>query len=312
MDPFIRINDPNITNPKYDDNVENQSVPRNIVSFHSPDTMFNTPFLSTTELKLYGYLRGTSSQKFIEPNQHPQFKLISDLALVPAFLAGVLEAIIALRGRITINAPEYPIASYTSIPTVPPAPGYPAQLAGMLTANVLYNTPVIGYNDAINNYFNGSGAFLTDTFTSIVGGGTPALNLINTQHDTQMTLSVVPTGAAGFASISYNNTMPDFAYLGPLGVLQAANQLLYYFSEGASAALALIKAIVPYSQFALQMIAHGFYDDMRRNNSANGLYRFKIDDSFYIRGNIQQMASYNQYGAGGAGTGGAPTANTSG
>jgi hypothetical protein len=305
MDPYIRVNDPSITDPSYSDNIENQFVPKNIVSFHSPDTMFNTPFLSVTELKLYGYLRGKSVQQYIEPNKHPQFKLLSDLALVPAFLAGVLEAIIALRGRITINAPEYPIASYTSIPTAPPAPGYGSQLAGMFTANVLYNTPVIGYNDAINNYFNGSGAFLTDTFTSIVGAGTPALNLINTQHDTQMALSVVPTGAAGFASISYNNTMPDFAYLGPLGVLQAANQLLYYFSEGADVALGVIKAVIPYEQYALQMIAHGLYDDMRSNNPANGLYRFKIDDSTYIRGNIQQLPSYAQYGNTGIpGTGG--------
>ena len=295
MDPFIRVNDRFITDPRYNDNVEDQNVPKDIISFHSPDTMFNTPFLSTTELKLYGYLRGTSTQKFIEPNKHPQFKLLSDLALVPAFLGGVLEAIIALRGKFNINAPEYPLASYTSIPTVPPAPGYPAQLVGMNTANVLYNAPLIGYNDAINNYFNGGAGFLADTLTSIVGAGTPALNLINTQHDTQMSLSVIPTGAAGFASINYNYTMPEFAYLGPLGTLQATNQLLYYFSEGANVTLDIIKAVVPYEQYALQMIAHGFYDDMRRNNSTNGLFRFNIDDRTYIRGNIQQLPSYYDY-----------------
>jgi hypothetical protein len=41
------------------------------MTFHSPDTMFRTPFLSVTELKLYGQLRGTSQHQFVEPSDHP-------------------------------------------------------------------------------------------------------------------------------------------------------------------------------------------------------------------------------------------------
>jgi len=292
MDPYIRINNPNISNPQYSDNVLDQNVPRNIVSFHSPDTMFNTPFLSTTELKLYGYLRGTSNQRYIEPNNHPKFKLLADLALIPAFLAGVLEALISIRGRFTINPPSYTSPGYAS-----DASGttiYPAALAGAINAQALYAAPG-AYNSLINNYFNGSIAFLTDTFTSVVGGGTPVLTGFDNLLAAGMSVLPIPSGGATFGGVSYSYTMPDFAYLGPLGILQYANKLLYYFSEGANAALSIIKALIPFEQYALQMIAHGFYDDMRRNNSPNALFRFKIDDSFYIRGNIQQVPAYQDY-----------------
>ena len=40
-------------------------IPQKVVTFHSPDTNFRTPFLSTVELKLYGSLAGTSNQQFI-------------------------------------------------------------------------------------------------------------------------------------------------------------------------------------------------------------------------------------------------------
>ena len=285
MDPYIRIPDTN-SGLKYNDKVLDQKVPLDMVSFHSPDTMFNTPFLSTTELKLYGYLRGTAEQKFIEPNKHPQFKLLSDLALVPAYLGGVIEAVLSLRGKFTINGPNYTSPGYSSIPTVPPAPGYGQELAGAIAAQ----GALLTYNGALNAYFDTGGA-LADAFVSAFTGTTPAFLAINTPFQTAMTAGVA-TGGVSIAGNTYSYTMPDFAYLGPLGIAEAANQLLYYFAEGANVTLDIIKAVIPYDQYALQMIAHGFYGDMRKNNSTNNLYRFKIQDSFYIRDNIQQVASY--------------------
>jgi hypothetical protein len=306
MDPFIRINDPNITNPKYNDNVEDQRVPRDIVSFHSPDTMFNTPFLSTTELKLYGYLRGTSNQKFIEPNKHPQFKLISDLCLYPMFLTGLIEAIISFRGKIDITSAEY------TTPGLGGDASFAAQAVAASVANAAYTTspyflppnpiPSLGYNNALTNYFTSGGA-LFDALSMAFAGTTPNLTILDTTLEGYMAPAIAAGGVAASGS-RYNYTLPDWAYLDPISrALGATNQLLFYFSEGARATQALLLAIIPYEQFALQMLAHGLYDDMRPNNSANGLYRFKIDDRTYLRGNIQQLPSYYQYGAGGAGTG---------
>jgi hypothetical protein len=163
-DPYFKLPDPN--NPT-SNNVDDQQVPLDMMSFHSPDTMFRSPLLTTTELKVYGYLRGITSQQFIEPNQHPEFKLLADAILFPIFLAGMLEAIISIRGRYTINAPTYTTPGYTSDATgvIP----YTGQVLGMQTAQILYNTPGIGYNPLIENYFNGGIGFLTDTLSTIIG-----------------------------------------------------------------------------------------------------------------------------------------------
>ena len=297
MDPYIRIPDTD-DGTKYADKVLDQKVPLDIVSFHSPDTMFRTPFLSTTELKLYGYLRGVSNQRFIEPNKHPQFKLISDLILYPVFLAGMLEAILSLRGRFTINGPNYTSPGYASDATG--ATIYPAALISANLAQQVYTTiplgsPLLlpgGYNAAIRRYFSTGGA-LTDAITSAFTGTTPNLTAINAQLNAAMATSVA-TGGASVSGTSYNLTMPDFAYLGPLGIAQAANQLLYYFSEGANAALEIIKALTPYEQYALQMIAHGFYSDFRTPDPSK-LFRFDIEDSTYLRDNILQLPFYEAY-----------------
>jgi hypothetical protein len=290
MDPYIRIPDPTNNN-----NVLNQSVPMDMVSFHSPDTMFNTPFLSATELKLYGYLRGQSNQRYIEPNKHPQHKLISDLCVGIMSIAGLIEAITSMRGKIDINSSEY---------TTPGLGGdvtFAAQAAAAILANAAYTTspyilptsfiPALGYNTALTRYFTSGGALL-DSFSMAYTGSTPILSVIDTTLEGYMAGAVAAGGTAASGS-RYSYTLPDWAYLDPVNrALGATNQLLFYFSEGARVALALIKSFIPYDQFALQMIAHGLYDDMRPNNASNGLYRFKMEDSFYIRGNIQQVPSY--------------------
>jgi hypothetical protein len=167
----------------------------------------------------------------------------------------------------------------------------------MLTAQAFYETPVIGYNPLISNYFNGGAGFLSDTLATIAGLGTPALDGINSQHDFNMSglpTSPLALGAATFAPISYTYTMPEYSYLGPLGIAQLTNQLLFYFSEGAGAALDLIQAIIPYEQYALQQISYGFYNDMRSPSSTD-LFRFNLADSTYLRDNILQLPLYTDY-----------------
>ena len=293
MDPYIRIPSPSNNN-----NVLDQAVPMDMVSFHSPDTMFNTPFLSSTELKLYGYLRGQSNQRYIEPNKHPQNKLLSDLVVAVISIGGLIEAIISMRGKIDITSAEY------TTPGLGGDVSFAAQIVGASIANAAYTVspyvlpssliPALGYNNALTRYFTSGGALL-DSFSMAYTGSTPVLSVIDTTLEGYMAGAVAVGGVAASGS-RYSYTLPDWAYLDPFSrALGATNQLLFYFSEGARTTLTLIKAFIPEDQFALQMIAHGFYDDMRRNNAANGLFRFKIEDSFYIRGNIQQVPSYYKY-----------------
>ena len=90
LDNNYQFNDPYIRIPKKPDDytvVIPQNVPTDMITFHSPDTMFTSPFLSMTEIKLYGYLQGVSSQQFIEPDLHPKFKLLSNAAVLISVLA---------------------------------------------------------------------------------------------------------------------------------------------------------------------------------------------------------------------------------
>jgi len=92
-DPYIKAGANN--------NTYTQNVPDDIFSFHSPDTMMTTPFLSTTEFKTYGQLNGYTQQNFNTPSDHPKFKLLSDLVIAPMILGGLAEAIISMVGKRT-------------------------------------------------------------------------------------------------------------------------------------------------------------------------------------------------------------------
>jgi hypothetical protein len=285
-DPYFRIPVPNDATGN---NVDDQQVPLDMMSFHSPDTMFRSPLLTTTELKVYGYLRGRTSQQFIEPNKHPQFKLLADAILFPVFLAGLIEGIISLLGKRTYNLPEMLPASGVS-------DAFGAVPAAYATALGILQPGLISYNTFLDTYF-ASGVALADAGLSIIGSPTAAagaetalITILNTSAIAQVNAPIVQTGTIEFPRYSYLPT--------PLRVLGATNQLLYYFSEGADVAQKLILAVTPYRQYALQMISHGFYNNMI-GNATSDTFRFKLDDSFYIRDNFQQVPYYqNDFGTG--------------
>ena len=272
----------------------NQFIPRDLISFHSPDTMFRTPFLNTTELKLYGNLSGYTSQQFIEPDKHPKFKLLADASLFPMFTIGIAEAIVSMIGKRTYNTldPSYYAAMYdTAFAAGPVAINNPAQL----TAQTTITSSVATYNTFVDTYYSSGFGYITDAITAFVLGYdntsvATAQDVLIGSINTQAAIS-----GSGVKPISkYTGTIefPTYAYL-PTGLrlLGGANQILFYFSEGASATLDLIYALLPYRQFALQQIAHGFYSGMNPN-SVTDLYRFKIEESFYMRDNIQEVSRY--------------------
>jgi len=278
IDPYIKIPDPNDN-----DKVLDQNVPLDFVSFHSPDTSFRTPFLSATELKLYGYLRGASTQRFIEPSKHPQFKLFSDLVVIPMFLAGLIEAVVSFIGRYnkestSYNGPGFDLlAAGTSVPS---------QLAGLIGAS----TASSFYDTSLQTYYSAGGSIL-DALSYIFTGTRPIVGALNTGLATALDISA-GVGGIGTPGNIYHRTTPDLDYLPiPLRVLGGLNQALYYFSEGANVTADLIRAIIPFDQYALQMISHGFYADMR-SPDATKLFRFNIEDSTYLRDNILEMPGY--------------------
>jgi len=272
-DPYFKIVD--------DDNdtihIQQTDIPKDIVSFHSPDTSFRNPYLSVTELKLYGHLQGTATEQFIEPNKHPQAKLIADAALFPMILGGLVEAIISLLGKRTINTPggayqdQYgmEIIEGTSVPFTP----------GWNLATVdagLYATGSFAFNQALNAYFGGGGSI-----ADIVAGGNILEGIYNTFKG---------TGNVKEATVLSTELGPGQL----LGLVPTLAQAAYYFSEGAATTLRLIYALIPYRQYALQMVAHAYYNlfSAPLGTPAQGSVRkrFNVEDSFYLRDTLQDMS----------------------
>lgn len=109
------INDPFIIAIDDDDDkidYEESDMPKDVITFHSPDLEFKRPLLSMTELKLYGHLQGTSRHEHIEPDQHPEHKLISNLTMFAGIIGGIIDVLLANLGKRTINAPG---ASFTRV-----------------------------------------------------------------------------------------------------------------------------------------------------------------------------------------------------
>jgi hypothetical protein len=289
-DPYVRV----IDNGGNRVNVNLNQIPRNITTFHSPDTNFRTPFLSGVELKLYGNLRGISQQSFVEPNQHPKNKLLSDLALFPMVLVGIAEAITSLMGKktTTSSGAEYHkvygitqnwVSGNATINDLT-SPSYATDDFGRQTFNTANEGLPTSFDSklygALRGYFLGGPlSFLTgNAKTDAVLGGTQLKNKYldfltkgNVFKAPTITTEVRVGGLAGLAA--------------------SVAQMAYFFSEGAELALRVIYAILPDRQYALQMQAHGFYSTFNPTASGN-LYRFKIEDSYYLRDNIQDMKPY--------------------
>lgn len=75
---------------------------KDMLSFHGPDVTFSTPFLNTTEVKIYQELYGTSNGRFETPYKHPKFKIPTDFAdiftKVIASIATIAKIVGALAG----------------------------------------------------------------------------------------------------------------------------------------------------------------------------------------------------------------------
>jgi len=288
-DPYIKVPDSNNTN-----NVINQQVPRDIISFHSPDTMFRTPFLSFSELKIYGHLLGASDQRFKEPDQHPKWKLISDESLTIMFLLGIAEAVYSFQGKYIVNEP-------------PPQPiplAFDPITAGLqIAGRVALETATSNYERQLTGYYTGLGSFTTvpvvppgglliDAIASIFTGARPVYGLaIDAPYDVALTVAAIDQVISPSYQ-SYTRELPKWSYLDPISrALGGLNQFTFYFSEGVDIALRGIYAIVKWDQYALQMIAHGFYGAFGANKSTDTV-RFRVEDGSFLRDNILELPRY--------------------
>jgi hypothetical protein len=277
-------NDPYIFNQDKNKNSINQNIPTDIFTFHSPDTMFRTPYLNTTEFKLYGTLNGYSNTNFQEPSDHPKWKLLASGVVAAMIIGGIAEAIISLIGKRTINQPQAMGGSGAS-----DSPGVSG--ATSLAGAALLAGAAASYNTFISTYWTGFGPLL-DAGLSVTGGYS-ATSVANADQ-LYAQAGNVAAGLGSNVPIVINGTVefPKWAYLDPITrSLGALNQIAFYFSEGADVTLQIFYALTPYRQYAMQCLSYGFYSNMTTIPTSE-LKRFKMDEGFYLRDNLQDVPRY--------------------
>jgi hypothetical protein len=287
-DAFIKKVDNN-------DNVLNQNVPLELVTFTSPDTSFRNPNLSIGELKLYGSLKGTAATQFIQPDKHPTNKLVSDGALFYMVIGGLINAVVSAGGKKQINYPQggfdgdwdtlWYIASGNGTnfapPNLPLVPIVPTNQAASIAVNAANLTFAASYGTALN-----AGGFVLDSLFN-----TDSIGTIFDVHN-QASL----TAGATYTPVTYQKELTGLQQLPPLlAALGGVQQWLYYFSEGVQLTLDVIYAFLPFRQYALQLISHGFYR-LFNKPSSNQLRRFRVEDGFYIYDSLQDVPEYQHPG----------------
>jgi len=303
-DPYIKV-----------DTGYTQAIPVEINTFHSPDTMFRTPFLESTELKLYGAVSGYSAQFFKYPDEHPKFKLLSDAAMGLSLLIGFAEALVSLTGKKTMRQPG---ASFTKQVfgditgtfaggngNITTTGNWAPTAVGVTQAQQQTGDPSIPNNplttnsffNRLNNYFT-SGQIVSNVFF----GTTPLSEIfedfnydVGFENGGTFTAPDIDVELSAATYLESASSLSTFAVVS--NVLGALNKFFYYFSEGADAILEVIYAFLPFDQYALQMLSHGLYDSFLspsyiQRASEPYVTRLKVDDAFYIRGNIQEMPYY--------------------
>ena len=263
--------------------------------------------MSITELKLYGYLTGTAETRFIEPDKHPKNKLLADTALYFAAMAGIIDAILSMGGKKTIN---YPQGSYTgqfaieqdqSLTMTPGTliPGvYPATVSGTSGTSGTLNT-----TNNVDNVNNQAGLDMQTANTTLSSGiaattttgGFLSDAVFGTNNFGDLFIANNNTALdkdATYNPMIYNRELSGYNQLPiPLRVIGNAQQFLYYFSEGAQLAIDVIYAALPYRQYALQLIAHGFYNLFNKPIPGDPR-RFRVEDSFYLTDSMQEVPEY--------------------
>jgi len=317
-DPYIlsRDGEEPVFSGDADPGFVNQSIPTDMLSFHSPDTSFKTPYLQMSEMKIYGYLKGQAEQRFIEPLGHPEFQLLSDTVVAVGILGGIVNAIFRATGNLRIN---YPAGTWE--------PQYIPEITKANDTNTLQagNLITVPYSVAGQSGTNGSvniSAIETDQNylaneddETNVNNAQLSPSEIKTRIDNYNAFQAVffpnsPTGQSldeilvdieeDFADKGKYHTTPTVErnythedVLPPLITNLVGSDLgllLFHTLEGIQITVDLLKAIARYRQYSLEQIGHGDYNEFV--NSGLSVYRYSIEDGIYVFGEVQDFPEY--------------------
>lgn len=254
---------------------------QDVFTFHSPDTQFRNPFLSAKELKLYGEIAGFVQGNFEDVPDHPKEKLMKDIGLIVSALIGIGAAIVAMRGRRTVQrtAPTVNNIGLVMAGTTTGAAPIDLGVSGQVAEVALF---------AALNPLEATGNTLINVLASSV---TPNDQVDNLTKTAQLSgFGVIP----GMQSYTETTTieLPDSAMQSP--VIKALTGLVtfsHYFTLGTDTAFRLIESLVPFTQYAYRYKSHGFYENFGRGNVIAGNQRRLIQEASYVENQFEDFGA---------------------
>ena len=253
----------------------NDQYSQSMFTFHSPDTQFIDPYLSATELKIYGELNGKVEGAFDFPDDHPKHKFITDASFLVGIVIGYGIAALSINGNTTTTK-----HSATSLNIGFAGPAGLAPVDGGIGAST-YFTGL----DQLNAATQIAIAALTPFALVGVPGAQASIDALNATYATFSNIYVLPGTRGPYDSITSDETPASAA--GLLGQLNRGILFYNYLVDGANATIRLIKAASKYNQYALQNNAHCFYNSMRLPQPSNK--RTVIENSRYLEPYIQDF-----------------------
>lgn len=247
-------------------------------TFHSPDTMFASPFLEADELKFYSVMYGDSRGNYLEPSQHPRHKFVTDLSFAGSVIVGFGYAIAKANGTKDVVYPAFTMNSQ------PPAVGIgdlgnagsalitPVVVAGETTDNTL---GLSGLIDAITGQNNGISSLVNTTKKGVITSGLAAAS--------------IPGTGVSQPSITYTyrdqNQVPGIV---KAALLTLGNPMFIgYLSEGADTFLNVVRSVGAWRQYALQYQAYCKYENTLEPLPNNR--RRKIKTSRYLKEGLTEF-----------------------
>lgn len=273
----------------------NNNVKRNYFTFHSPDTTFNDPFLSATEMKIYGEVGSNYNLKgqFQAVPGHPKEKLITNLSFIVSAIIGIGLAAKAIRGKDVTTYQSgrmfSPGPNPVGIPTVPYT----------MTAGLFANTD--------NNYNNGlTGAASLANISSLTLSGIDISkfnpfqfpqgigNYFGNQNNGFLLSGGLTSGIGG--AINYESERSDYSYTPlTLRIFSGIITFATYWSQGTDTTLNLIRSIIPYRDYVYRGIGYMDLSHFRQGNSKLGIDNTRrwiktsayLDNQFSVIGSLK-------------------------
>ena len=244
-------------------------------TFASPDLMFFKPFLNAYETRIYGEMHGNSSGSFKASENHPQFKLLRNSAVLVGLVAGIGYALKQVNGTRTVEQQSASKAGGGDV------------VAG--TAAVLNATSAIGTGTYIEST-EGLASILTNATDLFSGGnGTGVAN--TAWYTSQLAAAAAPPilGAGVQPTLYRVSTTKDtdLSNLDPtLRAISSIAMSSTNISIGADELIEFIYNQLSLRDFALKYNSNGFFSEFIPVDYSN-TFRSKNNDSNYIGQSFQ-------------------------